>query len=136
MLHKLFSVFDSKTGVFTPPFAFAHRGDALRSFQQLTNDTKHQFCKFAADYTLFEIGEFDDQSGLCSLYEAKENLGLAKQFQQEDTLKMMESLNRLYLLQVQAQIAEHEEKIVQLKPKTQTTFSEIDHAALAKEYLK
>lgn len=77
MIHKIYSVFDSKAECFTQPF-FAHtRGVAVRMFKAACVDPNHDFHKFADDYTLFELGEFDDQAATFDVHEAPVSLGLA-----------------------------------------------------------
>lgn len=61
---KVFSVRDEKVEAFMTPFYGRARGEAMRSFLNAVADEGHQFAKNADDYVLYEIGEFDDQSGL------------------------------------------------------------------------
>lgn len=79
MLTKVFAVYDSKAEAFLSPMFFQTRGLALRAFTAAASDEKHNFFKFAGDYTLFEIGEFDERSGDIKMFEAKVNLGTALQ---------------------------------------------------------
>lgn len=60
---KIFSVFDVKAGAYMTPFFSTTAGMAMRSFQDAVSDQSHQFHKHAADYTLFQIGEYDDEKG-------------------------------------------------------------------------
>jgi len=76
----VFSVFDSKVGAFLTPFFSRNRATALRSFTSAVQDTSTDFYRYAGDYTLFEIGEWDAEKGVFSQHEAKVNLGLASQF--------------------------------------------------------
>ncbi len=77
---KVFSIFDSKADAFLQPFFSPTAATALRSFQQSAQDEATQFHRFAGDYTLFEIGEWDQAKGTWVAHEAKVNLGLALQF--------------------------------------------------------
>lgn len=63
MLHKMYSVYDSKAEAYLPPFFASTKGVALRRFITSVNDPDHQFAIYPGDYTLFEIGEYDDQTG-------------------------------------------------------------------------
>jgi len=63
MIHKMFTVYDSKSETYTPPFFDHAPGRALRTFSDCCNDSGHQFGKHPEDYTLFECGEFDDSTG-------------------------------------------------------------------------
>jgi len=60
MKHKMFSVFDVKAMCYLPPFCLPETGMALRVFGDCVNSSDHQFGKHPGDYTLFELGSFDD----------------------------------------------------------------------------
>lgn len=59
-----FAVYDSKAEAYLRPFFSATRGQAMRSFGDACNDSAHEFHKHAADYTLFYIGAFNEESGM------------------------------------------------------------------------
>lgn len=61
----VFSVLDKAVGAFLPPFYCRSQGEALRSFAEAANDPK-RFQKYASDYVLMRLGEYDDGSGLFS----------------------------------------------------------------------
>lgn len=61
---SMYSVHDSKAGVFAAPFCARSRGEAIRSFQIACGDDQLPFKKFPGDYTLFLLAEFDDNTGL------------------------------------------------------------------------
>lgn len=63
MIHKMYSVYDSKGDSYTPPFYDHAEGRALRTFADCCNDPEHQFGKHPEDYTLFDMGQFDDTLG-------------------------------------------------------------------------
>lgn len=63
MLLKVYSVYDSKVGAYLPPIYFRSKGEAIRSFSTAAQDAKHDFGKYGEDYTLFELGEWDDNNG-------------------------------------------------------------------------
>ncbi len=58
-----FSVHDAKAEAFLQPFFDGTKGSAIRSFSDACNDEKTGFNRHAADYTLFLIGEFDQELG-------------------------------------------------------------------------
>ncbi len=76
----VYSVFDSKVGAFLLPFFSRNRAVALRSFTTAVQDGSSDFHRYAGDYTLFEIGEWEPEKGVYTPLEAKLNLGLASQF--------------------------------------------------------
>lgn len=88
---KMFTVFDSKAEAYLPPFYMQSTGQALRSFEDTCNDETHAFHKHPADYTLFELGVWDDENCQFSLHDANVNLGNAIEhvaaLNVEDTLK-------------------------------------------------
>nr|UXQ88011.1 MAG: nonstructural protein [Microvirus sp.] len=62
MKHKIFSIFDSKAAAYLPPFFMPEEGMAIRLFKQCVNDSQHQFSKDPGDYTLFNLGAWDDNT--------------------------------------------------------------------------
>lgn len=64
MKHQIFCIHDNKAQAYLPPFIM-HRNDmAVRVFADCINSDEHQFGKNPGDYTLFNIGEFDDNKAL------------------------------------------------------------------------
>lgn len=78
-----YSIFDLKASVFNTPFFFRSRGEAVRAFIDLANDNKSSISRHPEDYSLFEIGSWDDQS---STFEsvAPVSLGIASSFVVKD----------------------------------------------------
>jgi len=74
---KIFSVRDSKAEAFLPPFFAQTAGVAIRQFESAVNDESHDMHRFAEDYTLFELGEFDESSGALLPLDTPHSLGLA-----------------------------------------------------------
>ncbi len=60
MKHKMFSVFDVKAQAYLPPFCLHETAMAVRAFSDCVNGGDHQFGRHPGDYTLFELGSFDD----------------------------------------------------------------------------
>lgn len=60
MVHLMYTVFDVKTGAYMVPFYQPTRGAAERAFIDAVRDPSHTFAKHPEDFTLFEIGSFDD----------------------------------------------------------------------------
>lgn len=63
-LVKVVSVFDSKAEAFMQPGFAQSRGAATRDFSTMINDGKSIFSKHPGDFTLFEIGEWDELKGV------------------------------------------------------------------------
>lgn len=58
-----FSIFDAKAAYFNTPFYYAHRGQAIRAAMDLGSDLGTTVGRYPADFHLYEIGSFDDQTG-------------------------------------------------------------------------
>lgn len=66
MLLKVFSVLDSKIGAFGVPFVAVSGPAAQRLLSVTVRDGESLLSRFPEDYALYEIGNFDDQTGeLC-----------------------------------------------------------------------
>lgn len=77
---KVFSIYDSKAEAFLQPFFSPTAATAVRGFERAAQDESTDFHRYAGDYSLFEIGEWDQSQGTWIAHEAKINLGLASQF--------------------------------------------------------
>lgn len=77
---KVCTVYDSKSEYYMPPMYFKHRGDAIRSFTEASLDSNNMIGKYPADFTMFEIGSFDETTGKFSLYSSFISLGCALEF--------------------------------------------------------
>lgn len=80
MILAMFTVFDSKAQAYLPPFFVTNAAVAKRSFTQAANDENHDFSRYAGDYSLFELGTFDDSTAQTTLHTAPINLGLAQNY--------------------------------------------------------
>ena len=72
---KIFAIFDSKAEAYLPPFMMQATGLAIRTFQDMACDPKHQVGAHPEDYTLFEIGEYSQHDASIDMLEAKVPLG-------------------------------------------------------------
>lgn len=76
----VFAVYDSKVGRYAQPFQMLAKGAAIRMFQDLANDPNTTVCKHPHDFTLMELGEYDESTGTFTNHTAPLNLGLAVHF--------------------------------------------------------
>jgi len=60
---KVFSVYDSKVEAYKQPFFLSTKGEAIRGLLECLEKNDHPFAKWPADFTLFELGEYDDSNG-------------------------------------------------------------------------
>lgn len=81
---KAFSIYDVKAEVYSPPFFLMTNGLAVRQFEQLANDLQTTIGQHPADFTLFEIGHFDDASGTLVNLQANNPLGAGIDFVHRD----------------------------------------------------
>lgn len=77
---KIFSVYDCKSESYSLPFFESTTAAGIRSFAEACRDPNSMLWKHGADYTLFEIGDFEQATGELVAYDAKVNLGLALEY--------------------------------------------------------
>lgn len=82
MISIIFSIYDSKAEFYLPLVLFNSKGESLRNFADAVNNPDTMLSKHAADFTLFEVGSFDNTTGEIALLETKINLGNALEFQE------------------------------------------------------
>lgn len=75
---KMFSIFDSKAEEFDNPFYARNEATAKRSFRRAVNQEGSAFGEQPGDYTLFEIGVFETDTGLIEPHATLINHGLAQ----------------------------------------------------------
>nr|AVQ10284.1 DNA binding protein VP5 [Gokushovirinae environmental samples] len=63
----VFTVRDEKVHLFLPPFYARNKGEAVRSFGDAARNKEHNFAKYPEDFTLYELGTFDDEDGTFTL---------------------------------------------------------------------
>lgn len=74
---KIFNVHDSKAQAYLRPFFEKTAGLAVRAFETAARDTEHAFNKYPGDYTLFEVGNHDEETGIITGLATHINLGKA-----------------------------------------------------------
>lgn len=80
MLTKVFAIYDSKVEAYLQPFFSMSTGSAIRAFSDAVQNPQSQFNKHSADFTLFELGTYDDMTGTLISHNAKIPLGTALEF--------------------------------------------------------
>lgn len=68
MTQLVFGVRDSKAQAFLQPFFSNSSGAAIRAFGDAVMDTKSPLGLHPTDYLLYELGTFDDNSGMFVAY--------------------------------------------------------------------
>ena len=69
MIMQMFAVYDAKAQAYITPWFVPNHGMAIRSFESVLRDDQHAFSMFPEDYSLFFLGEFNDNSGVFELGE-------------------------------------------------------------------
>jgi len=83
MKQLLFVVYDSKAELYNFPFQMQTKGQAIRGFTDLANDVNTTIGQHPEDFTLFQIGEYEDTKGEFTILDAKQSIGTALEFKRE-----------------------------------------------------
>lgn len=75
MIHKLFTIYDVKADAYLPPFILPKIEMAQRTFGDCIAAEDHQFSQHPEDYTLFDLGTYNDENAQYELYNAPHSLG-------------------------------------------------------------
>ena len=63
MKQNLYIVYDSKTELYDKPTFAPNNGTMIRSFTDVANNKQHPIGQHPEDYTLFNIGSYDEETG-------------------------------------------------------------------------
>jgi hypothetical protein len=80
VIKKVFSVYDEKSEAYLQPFFLDTVGQAVRAITDCVNDSNHAFSRHSSDYTLFLLGEFNDNNA--DFVESKKSLGCLVEFKE------------------------------------------------------
>lgn len=58
----VYSIKDTKVGIFNPPFYMEHEGQAIRTITSVVNDKNTQIHMYPEDFELWYLGEFNDST--------------------------------------------------------------------------
>ena len=81
----IFTVFDQKAEAYLQPFFSQTVGTGIRAFATAAQDEGHDFHRNAADYTLFELGHFDQSTGMFFVEDVPKTHGSAINFRTLNT---------------------------------------------------
>ncbi len=82
MKHLMFSIYDDKANAYLPPFTLPRAEMAQRTFSDCVNSENHAFALHPGDYTLYELGVFDDETAEINSHDVRVNLGVGLAFKQ------------------------------------------------------
>ncbi len=74
MLHSMFTIYDSKTAAYLPPFFQQTKAAAIRALTDTMADPNHTFAKHPEDYTLFYLGTYEDEKSTFDIEETPQSL--------------------------------------------------------------
>ncbi|AXH73354.1 MAG: nonstructural protein [Microviridae sp.] len=80
MQKRFYSLYDEKADVYSNPFTAQNGAVALRSLATAASDPSTEVSKYPHDFTLYELGVFDDSTGTITPHQNPTNLGKASQF--------------------------------------------------------
>jgi len=84
----VFAVYDDAVKSFMTPIFQQTQGQAIRGFIDAVNspDAKNSLSKHPEDYTLMQLGSYDDQTGVLESLPTPENLGTALKYRVKQPL--------------------------------------------------
>lgn len=78
---KLISIYDSKAELYSYPMIIRSSGEALRLIAADSLNPETKLARHPADFTVFEIGEFDEHTGRVTQHPANINIGAVVELQ-------------------------------------------------------
>lgn len=69
---RAFCIYDQKAKAYMSPFFMGEVGQATRAFTDMAASADHLIGKHPEDYVLFEVGSFDDHTGLIAPFATPE----------------------------------------------------------------
>lgn len=84
MISKIYCVYDSKAETYSPPMLNKTKAEALRDFATAANNPQTLPGKFPEDFTLFELGAYNDQNASFELHPTAIALGKAIEYVQKN----------------------------------------------------
>lgn len=80
---KIFTVYDCKAKTYLNPFVQRTSAEAIRGFESAANDTQSSISQYPEDFTLMEIGEWDETNATIIPNDAKISLATAIELKKE-----------------------------------------------------
>lgn len=79
-MKHLFSVLDTKSGIFSAPFCSVNENTATRDFGHACNDPTTDLNRYPGDFVLVKLGTYDETSAQIEVLQVHKHLGFASQF--------------------------------------------------------
>lgn len=80
---RAMAVYDIKAKMFGAPFFVPTRAAGVRAFSDVVNDGRSDYAKHPGDYTLHEVGKWDDATGLLAPLTPVEHVARASDLLEE-----------------------------------------------------
>lgn len=80
MTLKVYAVYDTVSKSWNAPFVAPNAAAALRGFADAANDTNTYVGKHPQDYILFEVGTWEDQTGLIGCTNPPDRIGIGSEY--------------------------------------------------------
>lgn len=84
---KVYAIFDAAAKAYGPPMVFHTNGLALREFEDICKNTQSQLHKSPADFSCWEIGEYDTDTAILEAGVAPKALAQATEFSNKPALQ-------------------------------------------------
>lgn len=80
---KLFTIYDTTSEAYENPITVRTTAEMERALQTLAQkDPDHKFIKYSSEHSLYEIGEFNPQTGDISLYQDRRHIANLSKYTQ------------------------------------------------------
>lgn len=83
-MNKVFCIYDSKAEAYLQPFFMKTVGEAERAVADLVNQSDHHFNKHSGDFTLFELGSWDEFKARFDLLSTPHSIGVLCEYKRGD----------------------------------------------------
>ena len=103
MKQKIFTIHDKKAEAHFPPFYMPNLSMAIRTFGDMVNNAESQISNHPEDYTLYELGEWEDNDATFTIHKEKISHGNGIEFvpaglMEEDNATKAKTQNSLNIL--------------------------------------
>lgn len=93
MIQFIYSIYDEKVEAYGQPFFAPTNPAAIRMFTDLTMDHNSSVSRHPQDYTLYQLGTYDDSTGKLESFENAVNLGRANEYITKPDQPVLEAVN-------------------------------------------
>lgn len=74
MKNSAYTIFDTKSLVYSNPFYAPTHGAAIRIVQDAARDPNSQLSRHPADFVVYCVGQYDDSNGIFQVIDPKEHV--------------------------------------------------------------